>query len=306
MKTIAYWNGNIPPVTRLFFSSFLATQKGILELYLENCNDLGPAKDYLNSKRIIIKEVNLNKLCKGTVFERFSPNRSQNFLDGLIIKLYSKYFVVKRNLYEKFLPDKLPQHRSCLVHPLMGLTPTSKPIVNIPFYGAVRDQYNLAFWGDIFRLLMSILEKEDFVYVDLDVCFLKDFTPLFKGEDFVYEWEHQAFANSAVMFSSRDGILKKRISEIVEKYDTVTPWFVFSKEEPLLEELRILSCELFDPLWKQESPNFDRFFEDNSVMELLDESYAYHWHNHWRVLPKEGSCYSHLLNKFEAYLGTLP
>lgn len=287
MKFIAYWNGNIPAITRLFFASFLATQTGELELYVENCSDIRPAKDYLESQRLKITEIKLNELCKGTIFERFFPNREQNNFDKLVIKAYHKYFRLKSKFYAKVFQDKLPRHASCLPHPVMGLTPTSKPIVEIPFYGPVKERYYLAFLGDIFRLSMCVLKKESFVYADLDVCFLKDFASLYAQGDFVYEWEYQKFANSAVLFSSANGILKKNISAIVKKCDTVTPWFIFSKEEPLLSGLRILPCELFDPLWKQDAVSFESFFEDDSVMDMLNDSYAYHWHNHWKTEPKK-------------------
>ena len=265
---------------------------------MENCSDIEPAKDYLKSQRLKIEQITLKELSKGTVFEKFFPNREQNSFDKSVIKIYNKYFKIKSKLYKRIFPDQLPKHASCLAHPVMGLTQTSKPIVEIPFYGAVREQYDVTYRADIFRLLMCVLKKESFVYVDLDVCFLKDFASLYEQGDFVYEWEYQKFANNAIIFSSENGFLKKNISLLVEKYDTVRPWLIFSKEEPLISELRILPCELFDPLWKQDVLTFESFFEDDSIMDTLNNSYAYHWHNNWNAEPKNGSCYVRLMNKF--------
>ncbi|MCF2152069.1 hypothetical protein IQ276_037865 [Desmonostoc muscorum LEGE 12446] len=300
MKFLAYWNGNIPAISELFFSSFLATQTGNLELYLENCNNLKDISFLFKNSRVEIKEIKLEYLSKGTIFEKFFPSREQNYFDTLIIQAYNKYFTLKSQMYKKVFLDRLPRHPSRLRHPVMGLTATSKSIIEIPFYGSVKEQYKLSYWGDIFRLLMCVKEKDSFVYTDLDVCFLKDFTSLYEQGDFVYEWEHQKFANSAILFSSDKGILKKNISALVEKYDTVVPWFIFSKTEPLIKELKILPCEIFDPLWKQKNCiGFDSFFKDDLVMDMLNNSYAYHWHNHWKTKPKKGSCYDILVNKFK-------
>lgn len=298
MKFIAYWNGNIPSITRLFFSSFLATQIGELELYVENCNDIGPAKDYLKSQRVKVQEISLKQLSTGTVFERFFPNREHNNFDKLVIKIYNKYFRIQSKLYKRIFQDKLPRYASCLEHPVMGRTLTSKPIIDIPFYGTVREQYDVTYCADIFRLLMCILKRESFVYVDLDICFLKDFASLYEQGDFVYEWEDQEFANNAIIFSSENGILKNNMSALIEKYDTVRPWFIFSKEEPLISDLRVLQCELFDPIWRKKDISFDSFFDDDLVMNMINNSYAYHWHNHWNTEPKNGSSYVRLMQKF--------
>lgn len=297
MKFIAYWNGNIPAITKLFFSSFLATQRGELELYIENCSDIGTAKDFLKSQRVKVQEINLKELSKNTIFEKFFTKREQNKFDKLVIKIYNKYFRIKSDLYKKFFPNQILRYASYLTHPIMGFTQTSKPIIEIPFYGSVKDKFDFTYSADIFRLLMCVLKKESFVYVDLDICFLKDFASLYEQGDFVYEWEYQKFANNAIIFSSENGILKKNMTALIEKYDTVRPWFIFSKEEPLISKLRILPCELFDPVWKKDI-SFDSFFEDDLVMDILNNSYAYHWHNHWNTKPKDGSSYAYLMERF--------
>ena len=306
MKFIAYWNGNIPPVTKLFFSSFLATQSGELELYVENCDNLNTLEYYLKSQRVKVQKISFKALCSNTVFERFDLDQQANSFDRFVVKAYKEYFHIISKVRQSSFQHKASKRLPYLKHPLMGMTQTGKSVVDLPLYGSIREKYDLTYKADIFRCLMCVLMKESFVYVDLDICFLKDFLDLYNLGDFVYEWEYQSFANNAIIFSSENGILKKNMTALIEKYDNARPWYIFSREEPLIDGLNILPCEFFDPLWKQENANFNQFFEDNSITNILSNAYAYHWHNHWKTLPKEDSCYSHLLNKFEAYLGTLP
>ena len=59
--------------------------------------------------------------------------------------------------------------------------------------------------GDDFRIIA--LYKFGGVYFDLDIMFLKDFSSLLRGHEFVYAWEYQPYANSAVIYLRKNSFL---------------------------------------------------------------------------------------------------
>lgn len=304
MKFVAYWNGNIPAVTDLFFASFLATQDSILEVYLENCEDLGPLAKYQDSPRIKIYHFNLAERCEGTVFECFFRQEQDHALNRLLTRAYKKYYRHQAERYSN--PQKIVTLPDAYIHPVMGLTPRYTRRM------AAKWEHNKAFIADVFRCWMAATETTDFIYADLDICFLRNFAPLTQQGDFVYEWEYQKFANSAVLFSSNQGAFRQGMNALIRQTLTAIPWIVFSYDSPILEQARVLPCEQFDPLWKQKvfTPSGEKvklgdFFVCNEKTETLlqyltqtDTCYAHHWHNRWSILPEPGSPYQVLFEQF--------
>jgi hypothetical protein len=162
--------------------------------------------------------------------------------------------------------------------------------------------------GDVFRVVMSASLREPTLYSDLDVCFLNDLSPLFGEEDFVYGWEDQPYANSAVMYSAAYGQLKTEGINWLKSAGTPVPWIYFARTAEFNRKIRVYQCELFDPLWKKylrfngRLLEFDDFFEAGPYANwltsfLIENCYTYHWHNRWTKEWEPGSPYSILLER---------
>jgi len=289
VKFYSYWYGNIPPVTELFFASFLATQKGEMHIFIDNCRDIGPLDlGYLQNPRIIIHKMNWKALNPDPVFDGFIQNLYANRIDRLLFRMYRK---LNPGAFE--------------IHPQQGMKFTSK-IQKLLFLIRFKQPYPITFYADLFRCIQCVANPEDLVYVDMDICFLKDFEPLFSQGDFIYKWENQSYGNNAIIYSSKSGVLKRNIKNLIKKHDTVLPWYIFSYSEPLLGDLRVLPCELFDPLWANDKGiSFNDFFKDFDLIDMIDSSYCHHWHNNWGAIPTENSTYMYYLNKYKKFLANV-
>ena len=289
VKYYCYWRGNLPPITELFFASFLATQQGEMHVFLDRCEDIGPLRmDYLQHPRVIVHRMDWRRFNPDPVFDGFVANLDATRLDSRLFALY-------RRLHPQAFE----------MHPQQGMKCTSQRVA-LPLWGRVKQPYPMAVYGDLFRCMLCMADPGDVLYADLDVCFLKDFAPLFDSGDFVYRWERQPYANSAILYSAAGGVLKHAIKELVRQHDTVLPWYIFSLNEPLLADLRILPCEWFDPLWTNESGlTFPDFFNGTDVASAIGDAYCHHWHNHWKAVPHERSTYSSYLRDFRRRLGAV-
>lgn len=281
-----YWRGALPAITELFFASFLATQRGEMHVYLDRCDDIGPLRlDYLRSPRLIVHAMDWNRFHPDPVFDGFIANLGATAVDTRLF-----------NLCRRLRPDAFD------VHPQQGLKFTSQR-VSLPLWGRVKQPYPLYAYGDLFRCMLCAGEPGDVLYVDLDICFLKDFAPLVADGDFLYRWERQPYANNAIIFSGAGGRLKRVLKDLVRHHDSVAAWYLFTLSEPRLEGVRILPCEWFDPLWLNDAGfAFTDFFNGRDLGGALDGAYCHHWHNHWRVVPHDNSAYMTLLRRFRHML----
>ncbi|MFM7108908.1 MAG: hypothetical protein ACKOZU_09985 [Planctomycetaceae bacterium] len=282
-----FWRGDLPAITELFFASFLATQRGEMHVFLDRCGDIGPlGLDYLRSPRVIVHAMDWRRFNPDPVFDGFIANLGASRLDARMFRLHRR---LHPNAFER--------------HPQHGVKFTSQQ-VRLPLWGPVKQPYPPFFYGDLFRCMLCAGEPGDLLYADLDVCFLKDFTPLFESGDFLYHWERQPYANSAILYSAAGGILKQAVKDLVRHHDTVAPWYLFTLAEPRLAGLRILPCEWFDPLWSNEAGlTFEDFFNGRAVGPALEGAYCHHWHNQWHVVPHEDSTSMTLLRTFRRMLG---
>lgn len=105
---------------------------------------------------------------------------------------------------------------------------------------------NLAAKGDDFRIIS--LYKYGGLYFDLDVMFLKDFTPLLKGHEFVYAWEYQSYANSAILYLRKNSYITNYLAKKLQRRKAAMPWVLFDYKDKKLENLRNYPCTFFDPL----------------------------------------------------------
>lgn len=80
--------------------------------------------------------------------------------------------------------------------------------------------------------------------------FLKDFTPLLKGHEFVYAWEYQSYANSAILYLRKNSYITNYLAKKLQKRKAAMPWVLFNYKDKKLENLRNYPCAFFDPLWE--------------------------------------------------------
>jgi hypothetical protein len=158
--------------------------------------------------------------------------------------------------------------------------------------------------SDFFRLDIASQNPEvNFLYLDADVAICKPFAEWPFESSFVYEWPHERFANSAVLFMKR-GDLKSREGAIAlaKSSDSFRPWKVFPFESCTTLGLEVLPMRWFDlPFSPDNSFSFapERFFafdarSDELVDEIRKNSFAFHWHNQWDSALEDGSP-AHLL-----------
>ncbi|QIU96552.1 glycosyltransferase [Bacteroides faecium] len=149
--------------------------------------------------------------------------------------------------------------------------------------------------GDDFRIIA--LYKFGGVYFDLDIMFLKDFSSLLRGHEFVYAWEYQPYANSAVIYLRKNSFLTIYLMKKMMKRKEAMPWVLFDYKDNKLANLRNYPCTYFDPLWggySEDMPfdNFDYFFKRfdsdfvrdpriKSYKDFFPAAFTYHWHNRW-------------------------
>ena len=167
--------------------------------------------------------------------------------------------------------------------------------------------------ADDFRLIA--LYKYGGLYFDLDVMFCKDFIPLIMQGEFVYAWEKQPFANSAILFLNKKSYNAEYILKKVCKIKSSQPWAIFKYADTKLKHLIVYPCCMFDPLWNGYTEgmpikNFEDFFKGfsnelkkdekiNSYKDFFNGIYAYHWHNQWKTPTTENSYWGLFNNEFD-------
>lgn len=170
--------------------------------------------------------------------------------------------------------------------------------------------------ADDFRIIA--LYKYGGLYFDLDIMFVKDFTPLLLRDEFVYAWEHQPFANSALLYLRQGSYLSQQLAKIMIRKKSSQPWALFQYKIKSLAPLMVYPCSMFDPLWtgyEEGMPlkEFEDFFQelnDNFIQNERIESYkdffpgiyAYHWHNCWKVKVHQNSYFRMFDEEFNRML----
>ena len=172
----------------------------------------------------------------------------------------------------------------------------SFPAFKKVFYTFSADK-KLAARSDDFRIW--VLHEYGGCYFDLDVMFLRDMGCLFSGSEFVYAWEQQTYANSAVIFLRKGSYINEYIARKTASRQCAQPWVLFRYSDKHLYGMKLYECSLFDPLWIQNDDceeyifhDFDGFFQKNDAVsrgkvqspaEMFPYSYCYHWHNRWQA-----------------------
>ncbi|EKV56640.1 hypothetical protein A966_08839 [Brachyspira hampsonii 30446] len=177
---------------------------------------------------------------------------------------------------------------------------------------------NLPARADAFRLLIPykyLLENkyDGIIYFDLDVLFLRDFSNILNNS-FCYQWEKQPYANTAILFFNDKKIIEKT-DTLIKIHQSVLPWVIFNYSNKELEDLTVLPCSYFDPIWnitdktKYDYPilSFEDFFQNysgniTSYKEFFSGCYAYHWHNQWNTKAEQNSLFNKFNEEFDNIL----
>lgn len=188
------------------------------------------------------------------------------------------------------------------------------PFLKIKDY--INTTMNLAAKDDYFQIIS--LYKYGGLYFDLDVVFLKDFTPLLKGYEFVYAWECQPYGNSAILYLRKNSYITNYLAKKLLKRKAAMPWVLFDYKDKKLANLRNYPYTFFDPLWGRYCEgmplsNFADFFKEfgdssdeknniNSYKEFFPGAFAYHWRNSWDTKEVENSYFGLFNREFNQIL----
>lgn len=175
--------------------------------------------------------------------------------------------------------------------------------------------HNLAARADAFRILM--MHKYGGLYFDMDILFLRDLQTLFWGQEFVYAWEKQPYANSALMYFRKGSYITEHIVQKAVKRQSCLPWVLFRYGDKIMRYLRVYPCSFFDPLWMGYAEGmpltrFEDLFCDmdkvicqhvNSFKDFFPGSYTFHWHNLWNREIHENSYISLFEREYDQIIG---
>ena len=158
----------------------------------------------------------------------------------------------------------------------------------------------LSFYSDLVRYIL--LYKYGGCWFDLDILFLRDFSPLFSkftNEICVYQWEYQQYPNGAIFISliPNNESLKDIMNYIIKENKG---WGFqesnMSYDLPL--NFLVLPCAWFDIAWIKNSTelsdkNFSKFVQasdkEYTFENFFKGAFCYHWHNLWKDPIEENS-----------------
>lgn len=166
----------------------------------------------------------------------------------------------------------------------------------------VKDDAMVYSGGDLFRAL--ILHNYGGVYVDMDSVFLRTFTSLFATE-FMYKWSFQRdMISSAVMYlHQRSELAQELLRGIIDLPYGGTNWGCQNNMRAFAKKpFRVFPCAFFNPEWqtrrtpeqKAAEPDWAEPFKVNSVTDLYEGSFVWHWHNRWEEPIQPGCKYERL------------
>lgn len=303
----SYWSGVLPDITRLHFESFrnLNPQTQYV-LYLDS--DIGfegvipeGMTDLLDRLSISVRYISLSNQMYASNLPSFSKWKNSFFyrLSRRVVTFCHSYLLL---ILIKVLRKTELNFARGFHSPVMGYSPGHARA----FSGS---QLNLAERSDLFRsCIFSNWPDHDFLYVDLDICFLKPL--VLNGYEFgaISQWGTADFGNSAFLFLPKSAL--KARSEILRELQNGTsalPWVLYNRRRCINYGLAILPNSLTDPAWTPGSHihgESEKFFKSGPhvadfLLELQQNNLFVHWHNQWRSTPEKDSPYEILLSSFQ-------
>jgi len=148
--------------------------------------------------------------------------------------------------------------------------------------------HHIPFYADMIRTLL--LYKYGGCWFDLDVFFLRDFSPLFstyENEVLLYQWETQNYPNNAIYISlvPENDKMKNNIEFIIRR----NRGWGFQDANLTYDldlDMLVLPCSWFDGSWLGDIQfGCDAFFQSSDKMHTFENffngGFCYHWHNRW-------------------------
>jgi hypothetical protein len=146
----------------------------------------------------------------------------------------------------------------------------------------------IPYYADMIRNLL--LYKYSGCWFDLDVFFLRDFSPLFseyENEILVYQWEVQNYPNNAIYISlvPENIKMKSNIEFIMQR----NRGWGFQQAELTYDlplDILVLPCSWFDAGWVMGIRFEDETFflssdKTHTFENFFNGAFCYHWHNRW-------------------------
>jgi hypothetical protein len=189
--------------------------------------------------------------------------------------------------YNKFITHRIWNPIEELKH-----TPL-EPFTNY-FKSIILDDEKCYLGGDFFRLLC--LYKYGGFYIDMDVCVLRDMSPLNQYQ-FLYQWgssgtipsEPEMFYNGAVMRLDKESVTAFKFIDLLTKIRPIpntTMWGSKLYDHVKDESLNHFPCAWFNTEWGL-FPLKPMSNAEN--IDLYDGAFTWHWHNCWDTPIEDGS-----------------
>jgi hypothetical protein len=269
------------------------------EKFMQNDSQINELRQTLNLDNepwIEFRKINLESLLEKYSINSFAKWKS-NFFYKIVRRflIYYGKFKVISNLY-KFTPSS-----KFFYHDELGLTHSH----NLKFTNL---ESNLTYRSDVFRsLIANEFTESNILYTDLDICFLKKFSTYNWSNAFTSAWGISDFANTAILYLPVN--IKNSRKLILDEFrlnSSAWPWVLYSKNSCKKFGIEIRNIADFDPPWTPGSPVFGRselFMLENSDLDELitwldSNSFVWHWHNQWNLIPHHKSPYSYFHQKF--------
>lgn len=157
----------------------------------------------------------------------------------------------------------------------------------------------LPYYADFIRTLLLL--KYGGIWFDLDILFLRNMDCIlnkYEKKICVVAWEKQKFPNNAFYMC-----LQKNNPDMIHNIKFIMNsnkgWGFHEASLTFDKDLRmtVLPCSWFDPAWIGNSLqiSFDNFFSNNNkkwnFTNFYPDSFAFHWHNRWKVdIHKNSIC----------------
>jgi len=156
--------------------------------------------------------------------------------------------------------------------------------------------------GDLFRLL--VLHKYGGVYFDMDVVFLRDFTPLL-DQEFMYKWGPENMINGAIMHLKKESKLTFDLLNELSKRRAIpnsTCWGndTYMSVRSFNKNWTIFPAAFFNSEWVI-TPDFYKKYPGMAVgrlepfkkceqsFYLFEGAFSWHWHGRWDESIEDGS-----------------
>lgn len=178
------------------------------------------------------------------------------------------------------------------------------------FKSIILDDERCYLGGDFFRLLC--LYKYGGFYIDMDICVLRDLSPL-NNYEFIYQWgssgtipsEPNIFFNGAIMKLNQKTELALKFIKLLKILPPIPNSFCWGSklyDHVKDDKLKVFPCAWFNTEWGI-SPIHP--MSKNGDTNLYEGAFTWHWHNHWDIPIEDGSKFSILENNIDNKLREL-